>query len=90
MVVVRHGLKNAVLPILTVSGWQFGRLFGGTVVIETIFLIPGMGRILIEAIFHRDYPMIQAEIVIIGVAIVTINLFVDLLYGLLDPRIRYA
>ena len=90
VVVVRHGLKNAMLPILTVSGWQFGRLFGGTVVIETIFLIPGMGRILIEAIFHRDYPMIQAEIVIIGVAIVTINLLVDLLYGVLDPRIRYA
>ncbi len=90
VVVVRHGLKNAILPILTVSGWQFGRLFGGTVVIETIFLIPGMGRILIEAVFHRDYPLIQAEIVIIGVAIVTINLLVDLLYGLLDPRIRYA
>ena len=90
VVVARHGLKNAMLPILTVSGWQFGRLFGGTVVIETIFLIPGMGRILIEAIFHRDYPLIQAEIVIIGVAIVTINLLVDLLYGVLDPRIRYA
>jgi peptide/nickel transport system permease protein len=90
VVVVRHGLKNAILPILTVSGWQFGRLFGGTVVIETIFLIPGMGKILIEGIFHRDYTLIQAEIVIIGVAIVTINLLVDLLYGLLDPRIRYA
>jgi len=90
VVVFRHGLKNAVLPILTISGWQFGRLFGGTVVIETIFLIPGMGRILIEGVFHRDYPLIQAEIVIIGVVIVAINLAVDLLYGLLDPRIRYA
>ena len=90
VVLTRHGLKNAILPILTISGWQFGRLFGGTVVIETIFLIPGMGRILIEAIEHRDFIMIQAEIVIIGAAIVLINLLVDLLYGWLDPRIRYA
>ena len=89
-VILRHGLKNAFLPILTISGWQFGRLFGGTVVIETIFLIPGMGEILIDSISFRDYPTIQAEIVIIGAAIVTINLMVDLLYGLLDPRIRYA
>ena len=90
VVLLRHGLKNAILPILTTSGWIFARLWGGTVIIETIFLIPGMGRILIEAIFNRDYPMIQAEIVIIGVAIVSINLLVDLLYGFLDPRIRYA
>jgi len=90
VVVFRHGLKNALLPVLTTSGWIFARLFGGTVIIETIFLIPGMGRILIEAIFQRDYTMIQAEIVIIAAFIVTINLAVDLLYGLLDPRIRYA
>ena len=90
VVLFRHGLKNAILPILTTTGWIFARLWGGTVIIETIFLIPGMGRILIEAIFNRDYPMIQAEIVIIGVAIVSINLLVDLLYGFLDPRIRYA
>jgi ABC-type dipeptide/oligopeptide/nickel transport system permease component len=60
------------------------------VIIETIFLIPGLGRILIESIFHRDFPMIQAIIVIIGLVIVTINLLVDLLYGWLDPRIRYS
>lgn len=90
VVLFRHGLKNAILPILTISGWQFGRLFGGTVVIETIFLVPGMGRILIEAVQHRDFPLLQAAIVIIGLAIVTINLLVDLLYGWLDPRIRYA
>jgi peptide/nickel transport system permease protein len=90
VVLFRHGLKNAILPILTISGWQFGRLFGGTVVIETIFLIPGMGRILIEAVQHRDFPLLQAAIVIIGMAIVTINLLVDMLYGWLDPRIRYA
>ena len=90
VVVFRHGLNNALLPVLTTSGWSFARLFGGTVIIETIFLVPGMGRILIEAIFQRDYTMIQAEIVIIAAFIVTINLAVDLIYGLLDPRIRYA
>ena len=90
VVVIRHGLKNAALPILTMTGWQFGRLFEGAVIIETIFLIPGMGRILIEAVFQFDYPMIQAVIVIIGTGILVINLGVDLLYGWLDPRIRYA
>ena len=90
VVVFRHGLKNALLPVLTTSGWIFARLFGGTVIIETIFLVPGMGRILIESIFQRDYTMIQAEIVIIAAFIVTINLVVDLLYGVLDPRIRYS
>ena len=90
VVLMRHGLKNAALPILTMTGWQFGRLFEGAIIIETIFLIPGMGRILIEAVFQFDFPMIQAVIVIIGVGILTINLAVDLLYGWLDPRIRYG
>ena len=90
VVVMSHGLKNAALPILTMTGWQFGRLFEGAVIIETIFLIPGMGRILIEAVFQFDFPMIQAVIVIIGTGILVINLGVDLLYGWLDPRIRYA
>lgn len=90
VVLVRHGLKNASLPILTTTGWQFGRLLEGTVIIETIFLIPGMGRILIEAVFQYDFPMIQAVVVIIGVGILTLNLVVDLLYGVLDPRIRYS
>ena len=90
VVLMRHGLKNAALPILTMTGWQFGRLFEGAIIIETIFLIPGMGRILIEAVFQFDFPMIQAVIVIIGVGILTINLAVDLLYGWLDPMIRYG
>ena len=90
VVLVRHGLKNAFLPILTISGWQFARLFEGAVIIETIFLVPGVGRILIEAIFHRDFPMIQAVIVVIGTGVLLINLVVDLLYGWLDPRIRYT
>ena len=89
VVLVRHGLKNAFLPIFTISGWQFARLFEGAVIIETIFLIPGVGRILIEAIFHRDFPMIQAVIVVIGTGVLLINLVVDLIYGWIDPRIRY-
>ena len=89
VVLIRHGLKNAILPVLTITGWQFGRLFEGTVIIETIFLIPGMGRILIDAVYQHDFPMIQAVIVIIGLSILTINLLVDLFYGWLDPRIRY-
>ena len=90
IVLVRHGLKNAVLPILTISGWQFGRLFGGTVIIERIFQVPGIGQLLIETVFQRDFPTIQAIIIVVAVSIVIINLLVDLLYGLLDPRIRYA
>jgi peptide/nickel transport system permease protein len=90
VVLVRHGLKNAILPILTISGWQFGRLFGGTVIIERVFLVPGMGQLLIDTIFQRDYPTIQAIVVLVAVSIVSINLLVDLLYGWLDPRIRYT
>ena len=90
VVLIRHGIKNAFLPVLTMSGWVFARLLGGTVIIETIFLVPGVGRILIEGIQHRDYVMIQAIIVMVALTIVTVNLMVDLLYGWLDPRIRYA
>lgn len=90
IVLVRHGLKNAVLPILTISGWQFGRLFGGTVIIESIFRVPGIGTLLIETVFQRDFPTIQAIIIVVSVSIVLINLLVDLLYGWMDPRIRYA
>ena len=90
VVLIRHGIKNAFLPVLTMSGWVFARLLGGTVIIETIFLVPGVGRILIEGIQHRDYVMIQAIVVMVALFIVTVNLLVDLLYGWLDPRIRYA
>ena len=90
VVMVRHGIKNAFLPVLTMSGWVFARLLGGTVIIETIFLVPGVGRILIEGIQHRDYIMIQAIIVMVALFIVTVNLMIDLLYGWLDPRIRFA
>ena len=88
-VIIRHALKNAFLPILTISGWQVGRLIAGTVVIETIFLVPGMGRLLVDSILHRDYTMIQSIVMVIAFMVLALNLVVDLLYAWLDPRIRY-
>jgi peptide/nickel transport system permease protein len=85
-----HALRNAMLPILTLAAIELGHLLSGTVVMETIFTLPGIGRYLIDAIFHRDYPVVQAIILLMGVLFVTLNLLVDLLYGVLDPRIRYA
>lgn len=90
VVIGRHALKNAFLPVLTISGWQLGRLIAGTVLIETIFLVPGMGKLLIDSIFHRDYIMIQAIVMVVTVVILILNLIIDLLYAWLDPRIRYA
>ncbi len=89
-VIGRHALKNALLPVVTVSGWQFGRLLGGVVVIERIFLVPGVGSFLIDAIVHRDYTVIQAIMVMVAGLILVLNLLIDILYGWLDPRIRYA
>lgn len=88
VIIVRHALKNASLPVLTISGWQVGRLVAGTVVIEKIFLVPGMGKLLIDSIFARDFTMIQAIVLVVAVLVLLINLFVDLMYGWLDPRIR--
>ena len=90
VVIVRHALKNAFLPVLTISGWQFGRLIAGTVLIETIFLVPGMGKLLIDSIFHRDYTMIQSIVMVVTAVVLVLNLVVDLMYAWLDPRIRYA
>ena len=88
LVVYRHGLRNAVLPVVTLFGLQAGALMGGAVVIETVFSLPGMGRFLIESIQRRDYPIVEIIILIIAFAFVSINLIVDLSYGFLDPRIR--
>src|SRR5260370_28035713 len=89
-ILLRHALKNAALPIITVSAWSLARLLGGTIIIEKIFLVPGMGTLLLEAISGRDYTLIQAIVLCYAVAILTANLVVDLLYSWLDPRIRYA
>lgn len=88
-VIGRHALKNALLVPLTSSGWQFGRLLGGTVVIETIFLVPGIGTYLLNSTLQRDFVAVQAVVVLVGVLILVLNLAIDLLYGVLDPRIRY-
>jgi ABC-type dipeptide/oligopeptide/nickel transport system permease component len=90
VIIVRHALKNALLPVITVSGYQFGVLIGGTVVTEVIFLVPGMGRFMIDAISSRDYAIVQAVIVVIVVVVLVVNLLMDLVYGWLNPRIRYT
>ena len=89
-VVFRHALRNALIPIVTLVGLQITVLVSGTVVLESIFVIPGMGRYLLEAITYRDYPIVQAVILIFATLIILTNLAVDLLYAWLDPRIRYG
>ena len=88
-VVVRHALRNALIPVVTLIGLQAPILIGGTVIMEQIFVIPGMGLMLLEAVSRRDYPIITGVFLIVGVAVVMINLLVDLSYGLLDPKVRY-
>lgn len=90
VVIFRHGLKNAIIPVVTLLGLQIGVLISGTVVLENIFVVPGMGRYLFVAINDRDYPVVQAIVLIFAVAIIFANLIVDLLYVWLDPRIRYS
>ena len=87
--VVRHALRNALIPVVTLIGLQAPILIGGTVIMEQIFVIPGMGLMLLEAVSRRDYPIITGVFLIVGVAVVLINLLVDLSYGLLDPKVRY-
>ncbi|MDQ7843001.1 MAG: ABC transporter permease [Armatimonadota bacterium] len=88
-VVLHHALRNALIPVVTVIGLQFGTLLGGTVIIEQIFSLPGVGRYALEGINLRDYPVIQGAVLAIALAFVLVNLVVDLCYGFLDPRIRY-
>ncbi len=89
VVVLRHALRNALLPVITISAFQFGALLGGTVVMEWLFALPGLGTALVNGVLDRDYPMVQAIILLIALWFMLINLGVDLLYGWLDPRIRY-
>ena len=88
-VVFKHALRNALIPTVTVVGLQFGYLMGGAVLVETVFTWPGLGRLLVSAIFNRDYPVVQAGIMFFAVSFVFVNLIVDILYGYLDPRISY-
>jgi peptide/nickel transport system permease protein len=89
-VLVRHALKNGLIPIVTVAGLQFGFLLGGTVVTETVFARPGLGRTAVEAILYKDIPVVQGIVLFVAVIYMLVNLLVDLCYALLDPRIRYT
>ncbi len=88
-IVSRHALRNALIPVVTLIGLQAPLLIGGAVIMEQIFVIPGMGLLLLDAVYQRDYPIITGVFLIVGVAVMMINLLVDLSYGLLDPKVRY-
>jgi peptide/nickel transport system permease protein len=89
-VIVRHALKNAALPVLTIFGWQFAAMMAGSITTEAVFRVPGLGRSLIDAIYHRDYIMIQGLIMVVAFMIMLTNLMVDIIYAWVDPRIRYS
>jgi peptide/nickel transport system permease protein len=89
LVIGKHAFKNALIPLVTVAGMQFGFLLGGTVIIETVFAWPGLGRLVVQAIFNRDYPLVQATVFILALIFVGVNLLVDMLYVYLDPQISY-
>lgn len=90
VVVSRHALRNSLIEVVTVAGLQFGFLLGGSVMVETVFSIPGLGRLLVDSISFRDYTVIQALLLLFAVQFILINLIVDLLYGVLNPKIRYS
>jgi peptide/nickel transport system permease protein len=89
VVVFKHALRNALIPVVTIIGLQFGGLLEGAVITETVFAWPGIGQLLVGSILARDYPVVQGAVLLIAVAFILINLIVDLLYGAIDPRIRY-
>ncbi len=89
VVIFRHGLKNAMIPVLTVFGLEFGYMLGGAVLTETVFSLPGIGRLLVEGIFARDYPVVQGAMMMVATTFVLVNLLTDVAYALFDPRIRY-
>lgn len=88
VVILRHALKNALIPIITIVGIQFGFLLGGSILTESVFSIPGVGRLAVDAIKARDYPIVQGAVVYIAISYVFINLLVDMLYAWVDPRLR--
>jgi peptide/nickel transport system permease protein len=89
-VILRHAMKNALIPVITVSGLQIGYLLGGAVIIEQVFTLPGVGRLLLDSIYGRDYPVVQGAVMMIAFFFVLVNLCVDVLYAVIDPRISYA
>jgi len=89
LIIYKHALKNALIPVVTIVGGQLGTLLAGTVIVETIFALPGMGRLTVEAIVFRDYPVVQTNVMLVATVLVALNLLVDLTYAWLDPRIHY-
>jgi peptide/nickel transport system permease protein len=89
-VVIRHALRNALIPVITVAGMSFGHLLGGAVIVETVFAWPGVGKFIVDGILARDYPLIQGQLLIMTLAILAANFIVDLIYVVLDPRLRRA
>ncbi len=89
LVVMKHALRNALIPVVTMVGLQFGFLLGGSIVVEKVFNWPGMGRLLVDAVEMRDYPIIQAEVLLFSLEFILINLIVDVLYAVINPAIRY-
>jgi peptide/nickel transport system permease protein len=90
VVVMRHALKNAAIPVVTILGLQIGVLLGGAVITESVFAWPGLGKLAVDSIFQRDFPVIQAILTLAAAVFIVINLLVDLTYTVLDPSIRYA
>jgi glutathione transport system permease protein len=90
VVIVKHGLRNALIPVVTMMGLQFGFLLGGSIVVEKVFNWPGLGRLLVDAVEMRDYPVLQAEVLLFSLEFILINLAVDMLYAVINPRIRFA
>ena len=90
VVVIKHCLRNAMIPVVTMMGLQFGFLLGGSIVVEKVFNWPGLGRLLVDAVEMRDYPVIQAITLIITLAVLAANFLVEIVYGIVDPRIRAA
>ena len=88
-IVMKHALRNALIPVVTMMGLQFGFLLGGSIVVEKVFNWPGMGRLLVDAVEMRDYPVIQASVLLFSMEFIFINLVVDVLYGWINPSIRY-
>ena len=89
VVVMKHGLRNAMIPVVTMMGLQFGFLLGGSIVVEKVFNWPGLGRLLVDSVEMRDYPVIQAEVLLFSLEFILINLLVDMLYAAINPAIRY-
>lgn len=89
LIISRHGIKNALIPVITLMGLHMGVIFGGSVLIETVFNIPGIGRLMTSSVLQQDYQVVQSCVLMVSIVVVTVNMIVDISYAWLDPRIRY-